>query len=258
VFAGGGVTEVLGEIEVPRYGSVNMRAAIRMVRDYLWRELDAQGGDGFRPDQIVALFGGFSAGAYGANYNYHWLLDDLQWPRTIAFPDAGLALDNGELLGVSGLGQVKIPAWGTQPNLPPYCFVGECAVGPTLVAALSPRLKRVPEQQMLILSNPRDSIQQNDAFFDDEAVWVNTMRQAYCDTYELPGINYYFTSVSDQSIHVVSVRPELWNGEVDGETMRDWFVRAVEEPDTLQSRVEEADFVEAVPGVEPYPCDVPP
>jgi hypothetical protein len=110
---------------------------------------------------------------------------------------------------------------------------------------------------MLILSNPRDSTQQNDAFFDDEAVWINTMRQAYCDTEDLPGINYYFTSVSDQSIHVVSVRPELWTGEVDGVTMRDWFTRAVEQPDTIQSRVEEADFVDAVPGVEPYPCEVP-
>jgi hypothetical protein len=40
--------------------------------------------------------------------------------------------------------------------------------------------------------------------------------------------------------------------------MRDWFWHAVSEPETLQSRVEEADFVEAVPGVEPYPCEVAP
>ena len=58
---------------------------------------------------------------------------------------------------------------------------------------------------------------------------------------------------------MVSLRPELWDGDpVDGEVMRDWFERAVTEPDTLQSRVEEADFTEAFPGVEPYPCEVAP
>lgn len=258
VFAGGGIVESLGSLDLPRYGGVNLRAAVQMVRDVTWKMMDEEGGAGFRPDDVVALFGGWSAGAYGTLYNYHWLLDDLQWPKTVAFPDAGLALDNGSTLGVSGLGLLKIPAWGTQPNLPPYCFGGECAVGPVLYEAISPRLKQVPEQQMLILSNPVDATQQGDAFFDDEAVWINTMRQSYCDTRELPGISYYFTSVSDQSIHVVSVRPDLWEGEVDGEVMRDWFWRAVTEPDTVMSRVEEGDFVDAVPGVEPYPCEVSP
>ncbi len=258
VFAGGGVVEVLGNLELPRYGAVNLRAALRMVRDVLWKEMDAEGGAGFRPDQVLALFGGWSAGGYGTLYNYHWLLDDLQWPRTAAFPDAGMALDNGELLGVAGLGQVKIPAWGTQPLLPPYCFDGGCAVGPVLYEAISPRLKQSPEQQFLIVSNPKDDTQQGDAYFSDEATWINTMRQSVCDTRDLPGINYYLTSVSDQSIHVVSIRPDLWAGSVDGEVMRDWFWRAVTEPDTLQTRVEEADFVTAIPGVQPYPCAVAP
>lgn len=258
VFAGGGVTEVLGGVEVPRYGGLNLRAALRMVRDTTWKMMDEAGGAGFRPDEVVALFGGWSAGAYGTMYNYHWLLDDLQWPNTIAFPDAGLALDNGTALGVAGLGLVKVPAWGALPNLPPYCFAGECAVGPVLLEALSPRLKQVPQQHMLLLSNPKDNTQQGDAYFDDEAVWINTMRQSYCDTHELPGVSYYFTSVSDTSIHVVSIQPDLWAGEVDGEVMRDFFVRAVEDPDTMMDRVEEADFVDAIPGVEPYPCEVAP
>ncbi len=258
VFTGGGVFEPLGDLDLPRFGGVNLRAAIQMSRDVIWKLMDEEGGDGFRPDEIIALFGGWSAGGYGTIYNYHWLLDDLQWPRTAAFPDAGGALDNGSIVGVSGLGDIKIPAWGTLHNLPPYCFAGSCAVGPTLYETISPRLKQVPEQQMLILSNPKDNTQQGDAFFDDEAFWINTMRQSYCDTRDLNGIHYYYTSVSDESVHVVSLRPELWAGEVDGETMRDWFVRAVTEPDTLMSRVEEADFVDAIPGVEPYPCEVAP
>lgn len=258
VFTGGGVFEEFPEATIPRFGGVNLRAAIQMSRDVIWKMMDEEGGAGFRPDEIVALFGGWSAGGYGTIYNYHWLLDDLQWPRTIAFPDAGLALDNGSILGVSGLGDVKIPAWATLENLPPYCFDGQCAVGPTLYNAISPRLKQVPEQQMLILSNPKDNTQQGDAFFEEEDFWLNTFRQSYCDTKDLNGIQYYFTSVSDVSTHVVSLREELWLGEVDGETMVDWFWRAVTDPDTVQDRAEEADFVEQIPGTLPYPCEVAP
>lgn len=270
VFAGGGVIEYPGTVDLPRYGSINLRAAVRMVRDVIWKEMDAEGGSGFRPDELVSLFGGWSAGGYGALYNYHWFLDDLLWPRTAAFPDAGGALDNGQPFGVALLGAVKIPVengWAMLANLPPYCFEGDCAVGPVLYNAISPRLKQVPEQQMLIVSNPYDDTQRGDAFFagpaepSDEAwraIWINTMRQDYCDTKDLNGINYYYTSVSTESLHVVTLREELWLGSVDGEVMSDWFLRAVTEPDTIQSRVEEANFVNDIPGAEPYPCEVAP
>ena len=258
VFAGGGAVEQLGDFGLPRSGGVNLRAAVRMTRDWLWKEMDAEGGDGFRPDQVTALFGGWSAGAYGTLYNYHWMLDDLQWPRTIAFPDAGLALDNGETLGVAALGVVKIPIWGTLPNLPPYCFEGNCAVGPVLMEALSARLQTVPEQQMLLLSNPIDDVQMYDAYFSDRATWINRMREDHCSTRDLPGVHWYLTSESESSIHVVTIRPDLWEGSVDGQSMKDWVLQAVEEPESLVSRVEEADFTTAVPGVEPFPCDVAP
>ena len=258
VFAGGGVVEEMGNVSVPRYGSVNVRAALRIFRDMLWKTMDEEGGDGFRPDELVALFGGWSAGAYGSMYNYHYLLDELQWPRTIAFPDAGMGLDNGELLGVKGLGGVKIPAWGATPNLPSYCFAGKCAVGTELVKAISPRLKQVPEQQMLIVTNPRDFVQMGDVYFQDEALWLNTMRQDVCDTKDLPGIHYYLTNVNDESVHCVTIREELWEDEVDGEVMRDWFWRAVTDPDSLQSRMQEGDLTEQVDGVNPFPCEVSP
>lgn len=258
VFAGGGVVEQLGALGVPRYGAVNLRAAIEMVRNVLWQKMDAEGGAGFRSDEVVALFGGWSAGGYGSLYNYHWLLDDLLWPRTAAFPDAGLALDNGSILGVRGLGPVKIPAWGARQNLPPYCFAGECSVGEVIFAAIAPRLRQVPEQQMLLLSNQRDDTQQRDAFFDDTPLFINTMRRTYCSAKDLNGIHFYLTGVSERSVHVVSIRPELWSAPVDGEVMRDWFWRAVTEPDTLQSRAQEGDFVTAFPGVEPFPCAVAP
>ncbi len=256
VFAGGGETEELGSLELPRYGAINMRSAVQMVRDVLWKELDNTTTEGFRPDEVQSFVGGWSAGAYGTNYNYHWFLDDLLWPKTTAFPDAGMALHNGETLGVMGLGLLKIPLWGTQKYLPPYCFQGECAVGPILSEALSKRLKQVPEQQMLILSNPKDDIQMGDAYFQDEAFWINTMREAYCDTKDLQGIHYFLTSVSDESIHCISVRPNLWEVEVDGVSMKEWFTLAINDPDAVTDQAEEASFTTDIPGVEPFECSV--
>lgn len=256
VFAGGGVIEDLGALQLPRYGAKNLRVALRMFRDLLWQRMDAEGGAGYRPDQLVALFGGFSAGSYGTLYNYHWVLDDLAWPRTVGFPDAGLALDNGEPLGVRALGAVKVPAWGAQPYLPAYCFDGDCALGEVIAAAMSPRLLQVPEQQLLMLSNQRDEIQMRDAYFSELPPFINVLRRTACETRELPGIHWFLTSVSDESVHVVSVRPETWLAEVDGMVMRDWFAAAVEAPGTLRSHMEEGDFVDAVPGVEPFPCAV--
>lgn len=257
VFIGGGVMEDFGDFSVPRYGAVNLRAGMRVARDIIWQIMDESSASGFRPDELVALFGGFSAGGYGTLYNYHWVLDDLLWPRTAAFPDAGGALDNGSILGVSGVGVVKLPVWGSQPFLPPYCFSGDCAVGPTNYRAFSPRLKQVPEQQYLILSNQKDNTQQRDSFFDDEAQFINTMRAAYCETKDLPGIQWYLTGDSENSIHVVSIRDEFYYGEVAGERMVDWFWRAATDADSISDWAEEGDFVNAVPGVNPFPCELP-
>lgn len=256
VFTGGGVVEQFSDFEVNRFGSINLRAGVQAARDIVWSMLDAEGGRGYRPDEVVALFGGFSAGGYGTIYNYHFMLDDLLWPRTIAFPDAGGALDNGGV-GVRTLGDLKIPEWGVVEYLPPYCFTGECAVGPTIYRAFAPRLRQVPEQQLLVLSNQKDNTQQRDAFFTDEAQWINAMRAAYCDTKDLNGIHWYLTSESQESVHVVSIRDEFYYGEVAGERMVDWFDRAVNDPDSLSDFAEEGTFVDDIPGSLPFPCDLP-
>ena len=272
VFAGAGIVEDFG---LPRYGAVNLRASMQMVRDLIWKLMDEEDGDGFRPDELVALFGGFSAGGYGALYNYHWMLDDLQWPRTSAFPDAGGALDNGTILSVRTVGLEFIPRWGALPNLPPYCFIGDCAVGPFMYRATSPRLKAVPEQQMLILSNQQDGTQQQDAFFvnDDaelmlsaEAVWMNTLRRDYCDTKDLPGIHYYYSTEFLEKApnrvgggyHVISLRPEFYEREVDGIELRDWLDGAMTDPDNVVDTAEEGTFVEDIPGTEAFACEVAP
>lgn len=258
VFAGGGQTQEFTDFSVERYGAVNVRAAMQYVRDLVWRLLDEESDTGYRPDEVLSMFGGWSAGAFGTLYNYHWMLDDLQWPHTTGFPDAALSLDSGGLLSVATLGTFAISAWGTQPYLPPYCFEGRCAVGPVLYEATSPRLKAVPNQQLLILTNQNDSVQVGTTFFPSTADWINAERASVCDTRDLNGIHYYLTSITD-SVHVVTLSDELYAGSVDGAVMSEWLWEgAVTEPDAVVSRMEEGDFVSAIPGVNEFPCAVAP
>lgn len=258
VFIGGGATSAFDRITVHRFGAINVRAAVRYTRDVLWALLDQAGGDGYRPDQIVAMFGGFSAGAFGTIYNYHWMIDDLQWPRTTGFPDAGLALDSGGAISVRTLGNLLIAGgpplgWASLEYLPPYCFVGDCAVGPELLEVTAPRLKAVPEQQLLILSNQNDAVQVGTTFFESTPAWINAMRQSYCDTRDLNGVHYYLTPVSE-SVHVISPNAALYGGSVAGAVMSDWLGGAISDPDQVQSRVEEGSLVTDIAGVEAFPC----
>ncbi len=257
VHAGGGVDEDLGSLVVSRYGAVNARAAVTQVRDWMWREIDNDPSrpEGYRPDNVHALFGGWSAGSYGTLYNYAWMLDELGWPHTTAFPDAGLALDNGEPLGVRALGALKIPEWGTLPLLPPYCFEGDCAVGTIIAEALSPRLLREPEQQLLMLTNQIDDIHAGDSYFSSREGFLNAVRAAYCDTRDLPGIAWYLTG-APESTHVVTIRDELWSGTVDGVVMADWFAEATSGGAPVSSHADEGEFVSLVPGTEPFPCSL--
>lgn len=276
VFVGGGVTNVFGEggaaVTVERYGAVNVRAALRYVRDAIWKEMDANDAEGYRPDRMQVYFGGFSAGAFGTLYNYHYLLDDLQWERTTAFPDAALAIDNGaDLVGIVGLGNFLITGapenggWQARNFLPPYCFTGECAAGPRLLEVTSPRLKEVPAQQFMILSNQWDQTQVGTTYFANTETWINAMRQAYCDTQALPGVRYFLPAIP-QSVHVISVDDERFTTlEVDGETMQQWFTGALSDPDGVVDRVEEGDYTTLFPGdgqnapaVEPFMCSVAP
>lgn len=258
VFAGGGVTQFFTGYEIERYGAVNVRAAIEYVRNLLWLLIDQEGGDGYRPDQMTAAFGGWSAGGFGAIYNYHWMLDDLQWPHTTAFNDAGLALDSGDpLLSVRNLGGILGLLWGANATLPPYCFSGDCAVGPDLYMATAPRLKAVPNQQLLILSNQNDGTQISTTFFPSTQAWINSMRTSACETRDLNGIHYYLTS-STNSVHVVSLG-SLWGQSVDGEVMADWFWNGVNvAPNSVVDRMEEGNFVQQFPGVNAFPCAVAP
>ena len=72
VFIGGGTTSNFDQVTVHRFGAVNVRAALRYVRDVLWRELDRDDRPrATAPIGVKSLFGGFSAGGFGTIYNYH-------------------------------------------------------------------------------------------------------------------------------------------------------------------------------------------
>ena len=263
VFIGGGATSNFPSITVERFGGVDVRAALQYVRDLIWRELDRETPQGYDADRMRVLFGGFSAGAFGTLYNYHYVLDDLQWAHTAAYPDAALALDNGEALGVRGLGAIAGSStpplgWGAMSFLPPYCFATDCGVGPVILNATAPRLKAVPEQQFMILSNQVDETQVDTTYFADIPDWVNELRSAYCATRDLNGVHYYMPAVPE-SVHVISSRPELYaDYPVDGVIMRDWLADAFTDPAAVQNQVVEGTLVEAFPGVNPFPCPVPP
>jgi hypothetical protein len=261
VFIGGGATSNFTSITVHRYGALNVRAALRYLREVLWREMDATTVAGYRPDNIRFLFGGTSAGGFGTLYNYHYVLDELQWAHTSAWPDASLALDNGQALGLGNLGIILISnvaplGWNALAQLPPYCFATNCAVGPVLYAASEPRLKLVPEQQFLVLSNQVDNTQVNTTFFPDGDTWRNAMRQAYCDTAGTSGLHYFLPAITSNT-HVISTRENLYTGTaVDGILMRDWLDLAMSDPDSLFDAVEEGTLTSAFPGTNPFPCSV--
>ena len=258
VYTGGGITQPFTDFTIERYGAINVRAAVQYVRNLLWRMLDEEGGNGYRPDEITAAFGGWSAGGFGTLYNYHWVLDDLQWPNTAGFPDASLGLDSGGFPSVGALGAILVTQWAARSNFPPYCFAGNCAVGPTLYAATAPRLKGVPNQQLLILTNQNDSTQVSTTFFPSTEAWINAERTSVCDTRDLDGIQYYLTSSTD-SVHVVSTSPRFYSGSVDGEVMSDWiWGGVVADPDNVVDRMEEGDFQNAIEGVNAFPCAVAP
>jgi hypothetical protein len=261
VFIGGGTTSNFPEKTVHRFGAVNVRAALRVVRDLIWRSLDADSAAGYTPEKPRVLFGGFSAGGFGTIYNYHYLLDDLQWRHSAAYPDAGLALDNGEAVGIAALGILLISdvpplGWGSLDYLPPYCFANNCGVGPVLLNATAPRLKEVPEQQMLILSNQVDDTQVSTTFFSTVPAWVNEMRQSYCETRDLNGVQYFLPAITE-SVHVISPRAELYTDyPVDGVLMRDWLESGFSSPDTVTDQVEEGTLVADIAGVQPFPCSL--
>ena len=259
VHIGGGRQSIFPAQTVNRYGAINVRAALRYVRDVLWQELAATEAEGYRPDRLTVMFAGESAGAFGVQYNYHYLLDDLRWVHTTAVPDAGLALDNGEPVGVATLGAViQLEAnpigWGTLPYQPPYCIAGNCGVGPVLQIATSARLKAVPEQQILNVSSQYDDTQVDTTFFDTAVAWINECRESFCENRDLNGVRYWMPAET-APYHTILRTPSRFNTTTaGGVTVAQWLADAMANPDAVVSQVDEGTLVADYPGVHAVTC----
>ncbi len=257
---GGGVTNVFTDITVHRFGALDARTALRWARDAVWSQLDATDSDGYRDDRVRALITGGSAGGYGDMYNYHWILDDLRWPHATAAPDSGLGMDNGTPLGVLTLGILALipesPGWNVGPYLPPYCTNNTCAeIFDNLEAATAPRLKRLPEQQILNISNQIDQVQSSTTFFSSIVPFVNTLRSNYCNLQGTAGILSFFSGRT-ASQHVQVTGPWYHDAIVGGTSLSEWLGDAMAAPDTVVDKIAEGTLEADYPGIQPFPCSV--
>lgn len=256
VHFGNGVTSAFPDVTVHRYGARNVRAALRYVRDVLWTQLDTTS-EGYRPDRLRVLFGGTSAGGFGASLNYHYLLDDLRWSRASAAPGAARGVDNGELLGMRGLG-IFFAAWDSKPMQPPYCRGEACSVIPRLLELHSERLGEIPEQQLLNVSNQVDNTQVVTTYFDSQREWIDAHRSAYCDNQGRPGLRYFLPAVPSH-IHTILGTSAQFPTRLSshGVTVGEWLGDAMANPASVEDLVEEGDLASRY-GAAPYSCSVSP
>lgn len=258
VHIGGGLSSVFSEsLTVHRFGAINVRAALNYLRDVLWAAMEAEDPDGWNPEQLTVFFAGESAGAFGVQYNYHYALDDLRWPNTMAVPDSGLALDNGGI-GVAVLGtlittETNPLGWGTRPYQPPYCLGSTCAVGPVLQTATVPRLQG-PYQRFLNLSNQVDNTQISTTLFTSAASFINVLRTDYCARKDVPRTHFFYPA-SSTPIHTMLRSNSLYQTlTAGGVTLRDWLADAFDDPTGVESEADEGTLVADYPGVNPIAC----
>jgi hypothetical protein len=258
---GGGAVSNFPSITVNRFGAVNVRAALRYVRDALWAEMNANEPEGYRPDRLQVIFGGTSAGGYGVSYNYHYVLDDLRWAHTTAVPDSSLGLDNGSVGGVQGVGIIAISSvpptgWGGLHEMPPYCFASGCAVIPTMNAAHAARLLATPEQQILNVDNQVDTVQQTTTLFPSLVSWINAARASYCANQGVAGL-HYFLSANPAAIHGTVTTGQFSSLTSAGVVLRDWLGAAATNPTGVTDAVSEGTLVAAY-GANAFGCPVSP
>lgn len=255
---GGGVVNAFPEMTVYRYGALNVRATMRYLRDVLWASMDANDPEGFRPDKLTVLFSGSSAGGGGATFNYHYLLDDLRWTHTSMLPDSALSMDNGSgLIATRGALALSstFPGWGALPYAAPFCHAPECAeLLDTVETAYAPRLKAVPEQQILNVANQLDNIERNVLGFATSQDHMNALRGHYCTVKNLNGIHSYL-GAEQPWVHGTIADNQEWNNmTVGGTRLRDWVGGAMTSPDAIPEKAGIGNLEASFPGLLPFPC----
>jgi hypothetical protein len=259
--SGAGVTNVFPEITVHRNGALNVRATMRQVRDILWNVMDQTDPEGYRPDRITMLLTGSSAGGYGAMHNYHYVLDEMRWVHSSVVPDAALSMDNGLPGGTADRATFAMlpdtPGWNASVYATPYCHTPICAeLLNTLELAHAPRLKAVPEMQILNLSNQIDNVQRNTQAFPDTPSHTNLMRARYCEQQGTPGLHSFLSAITQSTHGQIFVNTQYNNVTIGGTLMRDWLGQAMNAPATLTDKIATGTLEQDRPGVLPFPCTV--
>lgn len=253
--AGGGGSQLIGgTLTVERYGALNVRAGMQVVRNLVAERANAESPDGFRPDQVKGVLSGTSAGAFGVGFNVHYVLDDLRWSDTTFVLGAGSNANAG-LAAV--LGPLALGSWGVDATVPPYCLDANCfAPASALYAAHSARLLGTPAQQMLVAHNQIDNTQRDTQFYSDTPSHVNALRQTYCDSQGLPGV-YWFMAADTASIHPLYASDTIDSTlTAESTVLRDWTNVGIFDPSNVQDRIDEGALVTAFPGVQPFPCTI--
>jgi hypothetical protein len=256
--AGGGIVNAFPEMTVHRYGAVNVRTGLRYVRDILWASMDASDPEGFRPDRLKVMFSGSSAGGAGAQFNYHYLLDDLRWTHSTLVPDSSLGLDNGAgatlQRGALVMGATT-PGWGGRPFAPPYCHDATCGEGwNTFLFAMAPRLKATPEQQVLTVTNQLDATQRSVGQFSNNAHFINTLRSTYCEQRGTNGLHGWLDDTQPQVHGNINDNARYNGADVGGVLLRDFLGQAMANPDGVVDLV--GTGLGSISGVLPFPCAV--
>lgn len=84
------------------------------------------------------------------------------------------------------------------------------------------------------------------------------MREAYCATKDLDLINWYLMPFSE-GLHSTSLDPfYMTQVRVGNQTMMSWMGDVFSKPESVRNRVEEGDLTLIYPGVDPFPCELPP
>ncbi len=256
IHAGGGFTNIInGTFPVERYGAVNIRAAMQVLRNLVAERANQESPEGYRPDNLQVLFSGNSAGGFGVANNLHYVLDDLRWSNTVFAAGAGTSVNPGT---VPFLGPITVASWALRKTAPPYCLESTCNVlGADLYAAHSERLLGLPAQQLLVAHNQIDDTQRSTQLYGTNTVaHVNALRDSYCASQGLPGVFWYMDAIPVSSHSIFSLDSLYLSLSAVGTPLPDWIAGGVFDPTNVIDRVEEGNLVTEFPGVLPFNCPV--
>ena len=263
VFIGGGSISNFEDITVHRFGAVNVRAALRYVRDVIWRELD-------RDDR-----GRLPAGPHARalrRFLRRRLRHDLQLPLRARRPAVGshrrhtptpawrsttASCSASASLGALLIADAPPLGWGSRNYLPPYCFAPNCGVGPVLLERDRAAPQGRPGAAVADPVEPgRRRPGRHDVLRLAPRLWINEMRASYCETRDLNGVQYFLPAITE-SVHVISPREELYTSRaVDGDHHARLARRRIQRARHRDRPRRGRHAGRRLSGVLPFPCAI--